>query len=325
MGNPMLLSDAVDLYDERIQKVYLKAEKEMTKYYKSFVFEQNTDLFDYRESGFTDMGVAAEIDENGAVGYNNPDQGFDKTFTQREFGSGFHVGRKLWKFGKHNIIKQMPQRLVYVLNRRVEQDAADFVINKGWDSSYTTADGKVISLTGGNGAALFSSSQSREDAGTANNNIVYNGTTYNMDFAEDALRAAYQTADAIKTGSGNQDDINLNRFVFKKDSDLHFKALQFQKGDKEVDSDANNLNVFKGRFELAVTPYISAANKAYYVALDSRRLEESGVKIVWSEKPNLFPVEIVYDTQSLKYQARMMYDIGHVDYRAYVGSKGNNT
>jgi hypothetical protein len=39
----------------------------------------------------------------------------------------------------------------------------------------------MVSIAGGNGVALASASQTREDGGTNNNNIITDGTTVNMD------------------------------------------------------------------------------------------------------------------------------------------------
>jgi hypothetical protein len=57
---------------------------------------------------------------------------------------------------------------------KTEDDAAD-MLNNGWSTSYTDADGQSVTTTTGDGVAYFSASHTREDGGTNYNNIVYDG------------------------------------------------------------------------------------------------------------------------------------------------------
>jgi len=82
MPNPLVLSDAVDLYNNAIQNVWVKGSEKFPEFYKQY-YNVETGVVDYetKDSSLTGLGYAGRIIENAAVTAASPIQGFDKTYT----------------------------------------------------------------------------------------------------------------------------------------------------------------------------------------------------------------------------------------------------
>ena len=102
MAVPFRLSDAVDVYDERIKKIWFREAARDPEKYKDYICTDSTDLYQYGTSGFSGLGRAKQTAENASVEYDTPSQGFDLTYTQRQFTLGFSVTKMLWKFDNKN-------------------------------------------------------------------------------------------------------------------------------------------------------------------------------------------------------------------------------
>ena len=102
MAIPIRLSDAVDLYDTGIQRVFDGQYKAAPETYKSLCEVETTNLYIDTGSAFTGFSKAKQFGENESVLYESPNQGLDRAWTQRQFGLGFAVTKMLWKFDKKN-------------------------------------------------------------------------------------------------------------------------------------------------------------------------------------------------------------------------------
>ena len=325
MATPIRLADAVDLYDEGIQRTFDGKYKSALETYKKLCEVDTTNLYVDKDSSFTGFTQAKQMDENSSVIYESPDQGFDQTWTQREFGLGFAVTKKLWKFDRRNIIKRLPKKLADALVRKRETDVQDYLYNSFYaTTTYTDNDGNTVSVAGpsGDATALIYKSHAREDGGTSINNVVYDGTTYNMDLAEDALEAAETyVRPRILDGKGQKIAISYKRLLVP--TTLIPTATRLMKTDRKVGSADWDINIHKGAYEVVEMPYFNSSGNNYWFLYDPNMGSE-GLRFVWSQPVKLEGPELVFDTGSFKYKATMMYDLQHMDFRAYVGSKGSN-
>ena len=315
------LADAVDLYDTGIQRVYTDRFKMDEMNWRKFIKDETTELYVDTESSFGGFGQAKILNENTAVTYVDPDQGFDVAWTQREFALGFSVTKKLWKFDKKNTIKKLPAKLADAILYRIEQDAEDYIYNGAAGStSYSDADGVTVTISGGDGYALAYASHTRGDGGTAINNRVYDGTTYNMDLAEDALEAALTyTAPLIVDEKGNKIAHRYNKILVPDNLIPTVKRLMLSEG--RVGVMDNDVNIHKDEFEIVRLPQFNSSGTAYYFLLDDAY---NDLRIKFSQKPILEGPELIFDTGSFKYKTTAMYDLRHNDWRAWITSKGTN-
>ncbi len=102
MAVPIRLSDAVDLYDESIQRVFNGKYEAVPETYKLLCDVGNTNLYVEKRSAFTGFTQAKQLGENEVTIYESPDQGMDRAWTQRQFSLGFAVTKMLWQFDRKN-------------------------------------------------------------------------------------------------------------------------------------------------------------------------------------------------------------------------------
>lgn len=82
------LGDAADLTDVAIQKIFLKeTDLEKNTYFdKYYNVERNVTDRLLRDSSLSGLGSASRIIENSIIINESPVQGFDRTYTQVEYG-----------------------------------------------------------------------------------------------------------------------------------------------------------------------------------------------------------------------------------------------
>ena len=162
--------------------------------------------------------------------------------------------------------------------------------------------------------------------GTAWNNICYDGTTYNMDYEYDAMKAARKTAVAIKNGKGLPLGIDLDTLVAKKGSSVQDRYEEVQAAISRNYIPGGNENDGAAKVGLPKAIFLKYLdNDAYWWAFDSsKKNAQFGLQWRWSEKPNMLPAELDYDTQEYRRQVYYFADRGANIMRNWVGSTGAN-
>jgi len=179
MPNPLQIADAVDLVDASIQQIWLKDGAVKDTYYDKYM-NTETGVTDYylKDSSLGGLGYASRVTENAVIQSQSPIQGFDQVYTQHEYGKVLPITKRMWFFGiKKRNLEQVVQQLRDACAHEREKLCAELLEN-GFITSYTHSDdggNYTINTTGGDAKSLFSSSHTREDAGTNNNNVVYDG------------------------------------------------------------------------------------------------------------------------------------------------------
>lgn len=328
------LGDAVDLVDVSIQKIFLKETdlEKKTYFDKYFNVEKGVSDLYLKDSSLSGLGSAARITENAVVVSESPIQGFDKTYTQVEYGKMLPVTKQMWKFGiKKRKLEQISNSLKKACLRRREEDCADRLDNS-FSTSYTKSDDNgnySVSTAGGDGVALVSNAHTREDGGTNWNNRITDGTTVNMDFDYDALKAAALTGSLVRDPKGKKMDVSYDTFIFSKGSAIAFRAKEILKaikagGKSSIPGSADNDGAGVDEFKILEVPYI-ATNTSYWWAMDSSMMgDEYGLQYKESQPITLEGPNVVFKTGEIQYKATMMYDIGHNDARNMAGSKNTN-
>lgn len=331
MANPFRLADAADVYDPSIQKMFLKhSELDERNFEKFYNVETGVEDYVRKDSSLTGLGEAARVEpENAAITSESPVQGYDKTYTQVEFGKVLSFTKKMWKFGiKKRDMTQITRELMMACVRKRERLCAEHLEN-GHSTSYTHTDDAgnySVTVSGGDAVAMFSAAHTREDGGTNWNNIVYDGTTYNMDFEYDAVKAAHRTASLIRDGKGNLMNLMLDTFVFARGSGPYFRAMEIlgaiRKG--EIAGSADNDGAGVPAFKMLVLPYLATLTR-WYAFDSSRKSEVFGPQYLESQAIQLEGPNLVFKTNEIQYKSTMMFDLGHNDARNWVGSNASNT
>lgn len=330
MSAPLNIAQAADLVDLSIQEVYEKASEPEELYKKYFNFRTTEDYLE-KDSSLSGLGEADFVDENAALIADTPVQGYKKVYTQNMVGIIVPFTFKMWKFGiKKRDLDNVARELKRSVARRKERLCAERIDNV-YAQSYTTygqGTSKVITTTGGDGLAGASNAHTREDGGTNMNNIVYDGTNYNVPFDYAGLKAAYRTASLMVDPRGNPMIPSLNVLVVKKGSANHFKAKEIKKAITSGKIPESNDNDGSGveDFEIIALPYLQ--NSSYWAMFDSSLAltDEYGFQFIESQPPMLDPVNVVYKTKEIQTSVTTMFDLGHNDVtRCWVFSKSDKT
>lgn len=326
---PFLVADAADLTDVSIQKIWLKeAIKQDKSYEKIYGIETGVvDLF-VKDSSLSGFGYAGRIVENAAATEKTPFQGYKQTYTQAQYGLVFTISKLQWKFGiKKRKLEQITSEVMKsVANLRALR--LHEKLDQSYNSSYVAQDiagNYTISLTGGNGVALISNAQTREDAGTNNNNRITDGTTLNLDLTYEGIKGAMRTGQLIKDPNGLPMNINLDTLIVAKNTANHFKAMELLGSIKRgyigesADRDGNALPAF----DIYATPWI-LSNPGYWWMMDTSMKDGAYGSLQYKESQpiELSPVNIIYKTGELQWKVELIMAWGHNDYRNIVGSKG---
>jgi hypothetical protein len=331
MPNPLTLSDAADLIDASIQDIFVKGSEKETEQYKD-IFNVETGVSDYylKDSSVSGLSYASRIIENAAVTAQSPIQGYDKTYTQVQFGVLMSFTKPMWFFGiKKRDLTNITQEARKACSDKREVLCFDRLDN-GYNTAYTIYDDAgnySTSIAGGDAVAMFSASHTREDGGTAWNNIVYDGTTYNMDFEYDAIKAAHRTAALVRNPKGKKMNINLDTLVVSKGYANHFRAIEIlgslRKGWQPATSDNEGPGI--AEYKIVATPWITT-NTDYWFMFDSTmKGPKFGLQYKESQPIQLEGPNVVFRTGEIQYKATMMFDIGFNDARNWVGSTNLNS
>jgi hypothetical protein len=330
MSAPLNIAQASRLVDKSFQNIFEKTSTPELKLKSFFNFRTTTDYYE-KDSGLSGLGEAEFNDENGVVIVDVPVQTFAKTYTQNQIDHMVSYTKQMWAFGiKKRDLDNVAQELRRAVARKNERLAAERLDNGFESTSYThvgSSRSTSISTAGGDSLGAFDDDHTREDGGTNMNNLVYDGTTYNLPLDYAGLKAAARTAALFVDPRGNPMPANIDTIVVKKGSAAAFKAKEIKgamaKGriPESFDNDGSALS----DFTLIELDYLT--NIAYWYGFDSKRKgDKYGFQFVESQGITLMPKNVVYKTAEIQFKVESMSDMGHNDTaRMWVGSKGDST
>lgn len=273
----------------------------------------------------TNLTMAKLRTEEGQVNYQDFLPSDSKNLTQYTYDIGVKISKKLMRWQKLGQISALVQQAAQAIVRRREFDITK-LLERGFETSYTHAvDGSAkIDLTGGDGLALFTPSHTTTRTATAVTNRITDGTTVNMDLAEDALEAAETVTFAQITD--NSDQVIAAKpdtlFVSRKN---RWKAERLLKSAGRVGTPNNDVNLVRGRYELVILDYLDTAYNEYFFLKDSEmnRLPGFLTMLVGTELEHDGPY-IDFDSKAIKHSWEIEFAAGHNNWQSYVGSKGTN-
>src|SRR3990167_4922692 len=223
---PMFITDAADLYDPSIQKMFLKtAGKDKEQFKEYYNVETGVEDLIRKDSSLSGLSEADFVGaENGVIAGESPVQGYDKSYTQEMVATMVAFTWKDWKFGiQKRKMESVTGELRMACVRKREKLCVER-LNNAYSTSYSASGingTRTITVTGGDGLAFASASHTREDGGSNWSNIVTDssgGVNAAFDYA--ALKAAERTAAAIPDPKGNPMDISLDTLVCARGSNV---------------------------------------------------------------------------------------------------------
>jgi hypothetical protein len=271
-----------------------------TKYTKFFGLKKSTKRFEKEQemSGFT---LASVKDEGDSVDYARLTQGFQKEYNHTTYGLGAIITRELMEDDQYNVIQKVPALLASAL-RRTEETVAHNVLNNGFDTTFTGADG----------VALFSAvhPNSGSSGGTQSNTAATAA-----DLTETALEAAVIAVRNFRDANSQRVSIEPKKLVVSNFD--FFNASKILKTKQKVGTADNDINmVAMMDLELIASSYLTDPD-AWFVITDVEngltfyRRREAGI-----ERDNDI------STQNLAIVTTTRFDTGWTDWRGAWASPG---
>lgn len=272
------------------------------------------------------IGMAELKAEQESLKYQDFLEGDSKNFTQYEYHVGVKISSKLMKWNKLGQVKQLVANAANAISRRKEFDVTK-LLERGFATTYIhVVDGSaVVNLTGGDSLAMFASNHSTVRSSTAQANVVYDGTTTNMDLAEDALEAAETYVAPRITDESDQVIAMDLTDLFVGRSNL-WQAQRLLKSTGRIGTPNNDVNLVKGRYNLHTLHYMDVAYGAYWFLQDASLNKQAAFMALYEGSPLTKDGPYVdFDTKTVKFSWSFENAAGHNNWQSFIGSQGDNT
>lgn len=332
MAVPYTISQVNDATNLAIQRLWPKMTDLEVENYRLIYNAESTEDYIDRDSSVSGFSQAARLTDGAIITAESPVQNFDQTYTQVAHANMAVFTFYNWKYGiQRRDLEGVVKDLKGSVLRKREYLTTGYLENSiGSATSMTVTDRSgdySKSVTGGDALALINSAHTREDGGATWSNVISDGVTSNMDFAPDALRAAFRTSSQIRDPKGNLMSINPNKVVCRRGSKAFFDAMEYNgalKKDYKPNSADRDGAPF-GAYDIIALPYQTVTNEAYWWIFDeSMRNQKFGLQYRGSMEPTFDGTEIEFKTKSIYASAMTAFDYGHNDGRGWDGSTGAN-
>jgi phage major head subunit gpT-like protein len=245
------------------------------------------------------VGAFANWDEyNGAIEYDNPEQGWKTTYTHVEFARGFTVERKLVDDDQYNVINQMPRKLGIGAMRKQENDGAS-VFNNAFSASFT----------GGDGIALCGSHPYSPGNATTQSNAGSTALSY------DSVITTKKLMRAFVDDRGELIPINPNTLLVPPELEDTAWTIVESMGKPGTGNNDGNFVRSQG-YNVVVWDYLTDANNWFMI--------DSALASMYLNWFNRVPLEFAADptgdfTLKARYRGYMRYSYGWSDWRFVYG------
>jgi len=284
-----------EIYDNNFSEVPMQLEK---------LFHVNTsEKADERDSSVSDFGLAREVQEETPIPYEDPIQGYDKTYTHLKYGLGYKVSQEAYDDDLYRIFNKKPARLGRAMNRTAE-DLASQQFNNAFSTS-------AVSTLGPDGLPLASTVHTRSDGGSTQSNASATGLTFNETNLETAIIAMRKQLDE----KGQKINIYPKKIIVPVE--LRKTAHQIVDSPARSGTADNDVNVYKNQFEIIDWLYLTSTTAWFLVDPSAHQLNW-----FWRKRPALKQDEL-FDTEVGVWKSTMRVSRGNSDWRGFWGSKGD--
>ena len=279
------------IYNDRYSEVAMMLEK---------LFNVTTsDKADEKDSSVSGFGLAPETGEGQPIQYEDPEQGYDTTYSHRKYAKGFKITQEMFDDDLYNIMNKRPAALGRAM-RRTSEDQASLIFRNGFSTSYLGADGKP----------LFSTSHSRADGGTAQSNASSTGIALTEGNLETSIIAMRQQLDDKGMKIDVYPKILLVPIELRKTAHLIIDSAARQ-GTAD-----NDVNIYKNEFTIVDWLYLTSTTAWFMIDTEVDQLNW-----FWRKKA-AFQQDELFDTEVAVYKSSMRLSRGWSDWRGTWGSQG---
>lgn len=301
-----------DLLDPAFRKIYGDEEQQLPVVMNDVfnILSSSKDI--EKDSSASGLSKLVETAEGDAISYEDPNQGYDVTYSHRKYTLGSKITLEMFQDDQFNVMNRRPRDLAKAKVRTKEQAAAD-IFNHG----FTAGGGGLSTFTAGDAKALFATDHPRTDGGADISNLT------TADLAEDVLETILVSMRATVDNKGQliliQPDTLLIPPALEKEASILLKSSG------RTGTANNDVNPYQGRLNTIVWDYLGSAaggsDTAFFV------LDKSFHKLNWFNRSDegLDGPEYDFDTKTAKWSVVCRWSVGFSDFRGVYGSKGDNS
>ena len=242
---------------------------------------------------------AVEFSENEAVTYQDPVQGYDKSYTQVKYNKAWRVSREWIDYGKFITIKDLAKNAGKTI-AEVRQIVAMDLFN----NAFTT------SAVNPNSESLVSTTHTMERGGTTSNRL-----------AADADLSYTSLDSMLQLFKNSRDPGNLRLGLIPKKLlvpvEEWVNAVEITKSTLRPGTANNNLNALQGLLEVADSVYLTDAD-AWFVLGDV----SDGQMFFFEMRAPELETDKDFDNEAVKNKLVSAFATGWSDWRNYAGTSG---
>lgn len=302
-----------DILDPRFRKIYGDELKAIPQTGPSIFHMETSSRNIEKDSSASGLSTLVERSEGQAITYEDEIQGYDVTYTHREFALGTSVSNKLWEDDLFRVMLRKPAHLARAKQRHEERRMAD-IFNYG----FTAGGGGLATFTSGDALALFSSAHTREDGGATQSN------TGIADLKESSLESALIAVRQTLDHKGQLYSAKADTLVVSPQLEKEARILLDSSG--RVGTANNDINPYQGALKLIVWDFLGSASPggsdtAWFVydsslhELNFFRRSDRGLEGPYYD----------FDTKTAKWSVDVRNSVGFSGWRGIYGSKGDNS
>lgn len=267
------------------------------------IFDENTSEKNYEEdTEVTGFGLGRVKDQGGAVEYDSESQGPTKRYTHVTYGLGYIVTREELEDNLYEVISKRRIKALAFSIRQTEEIICANILNRGFNSSYTGADGKEMLATD---HPTVDGTQSNEMATPA-------------DLSEGALEDLCIQIMNTKNSRGLRIAAMPKRLIVSPSE--AFNAERILKSQLQSGTANNDINALKS---MGAIPGGVVVNH-YLTDLDAFFIQTNiphGL-MRFTRRATEFRQDNDFDTENAKAKSTLRFSVGWTDWRGIFGSTG---
>jgi hypothetical protein len=288
---------------------------------RSLFFEKSAEQYTEEHAGFSESGFSHVTTDGEDYAFTSDTEGDHITLTQVKRTVRRKITEDLIEFNRYPKIASLLRKTGTKLWRGYALDLSHR-FTFAFDTSMTDRDGRVVTMTGGDGAALCADTHTLNNGDTYDNKLVAR-------LSESALEDAEDLGAAMVDQNGEQVNPSFTTLVTANHAATRHMAERLTGQAKQVGTDLNDMNPYSGKLRHVVVPYLDStasgakntAKSRYWFLIDEslskgdEQLISSVRTMPTEEMPTVDP-----NNNSVQFKGKMRYDIGHLDAHWIVGS-----
>jgi len=278
-------------------KAYDEYETEYDKIFKKYTSRKSRE----EDMSISSFGLAIQTGEGAAVTYDTEQQGFNDVYQHAKFALGFIITKEMYEDDLYDVVGERKAKGLAFAMRQTKETVGANVLNRAFNTTYSYGDGRP----------LVDSAHVNIAGGTWSNT-----PSTACDLSEAALEQAVIDIAKFTDDRGKRIQVKVEKLVVPVD--LDFETGKILKTEFEVGTNANTVNLVRGRFPMGyvVNHYLTDTD-AWFILTNV----PNGMKY-FERRADTFTMDDDFDTDNAKYKATARYSFGASDKRCIYGSPG---